>query len=382
MKRVIIGCSILLILVASLAYAQYLGSTSMPMWVYSAAPPSGQSSTVYSVVRLTDGTSYYTAGGSGGGDGKILDGTSAGQADVLGSAPAGTEQGLVVRNIPSGTQPISATSLPLPSNASTDRTTAAAPFSIRLSDGTSFYTGLTDAQLRATAVSISGTVTASGPLTDTQLRASAVATTSAQGTAAAHAGRWPVMLSDGTAYLGTAGNGTGLTVTCTNCGGAVEGQTYIASVFASAAGASKDFLNVFNASGSGKVLKIRKVKIAPELSAVVTGLVQSFRLSRYTTDGSTCTSVTVALADTSNSAVPAQVTAKTNCTTDPTALTDLLTCAVVGDETGAVDPEGICYQYFNNGGQPITLREGQGLMIKSSALSGAWPVSISIEFTM
>lgn len=34
--------------------------------------------------------------------------------------------------------------------------------------------GLTDAQLRASAVPVSGTVTASGPLTDTQLRASAV----------------------------------------------------------------------------------------------------------------------------------------------------------------------------------------------------------------
>lgn len=35
--------------------------------------------------------------GGGGGDGKILDGTAAGQADVIGSATSGTEQGLVVR---------------------------------------------------------------------------------------------------------------------------------------------------------------------------------------------------------------------------------------------------------------------------------------------
>lgn len=47
--------------------------------------------------------------GGGGGDGKILDGTAVGQADVIGSAPAGTEQGLVTRNIPSGTQTISGT---------------------------------------------------------------------------------------------------------------------------------------------------------------------------------------------------------------------------------------------------------------------------------
>jgi len=40
---------------------------------------------------------------------RILDGADAGEADVLGSAPTGTEQGLVVRNIPSGTQTVAGT---------------------------------------------------------------------------------------------------------------------------------------------------------------------------------------------------------------------------------------------------------------------------------
>lgn len=43
------------------------------------------------------------------------------------------------------TLPISAASLPLPTNAATDRTTAAAPFSVELSDGGAFYTALKDA---------------------------------------------------------------------------------------------------------------------------------------------------------------------------------------------------------------------------------------------
>jgi hypothetical protein len=49
----------------------------------------------------------------------------------------------------------------LPTGAATDRTLAAAPFSSRLSDGSAFYVALTDAQLRATAVPISGNVTSS-----------------------------------------------------------------------------------------------------------------------------------------------------------------------------------------------------------------------------
>jgi hypothetical protein len=62
--------------------------------------------------------------------------------------------------------PISATSLPLPSGAATDRTTAGSPFSIRLTDGTTFYKSTTP----------SDTQPVSGPLTDSQLRASAVPT--------------------------------------------------------------------------------------------------------------------------------------------------------------------------------------------------------------
>src|SRR5258706_14871204 len=36
------------------------------------------------------------------------------RVNVVNAAPAGTEFGLVTRNIPSGTQPVSAASLPLP----------------------------------------------------------------------------------------------------------------------------------------------------------------------------------------------------------------------------------------------------------------------------
>jgi hypothetical protein len=45
------------------------------------------------------------------------------------------------------TQPISAASLPLPSGAATDRTTAGGPFSVELSDGAAFYTGAKTGQL-------------------------------------------------------------------------------------------------------------------------------------------------------------------------------------------------------------------------------------------
>jgi hypothetical protein len=114
------------------------------------------------------------------------DAAAAGLAAVVNAAPT-TEYGLVTRNIPSGTQPISGT---VTANAgtgtftvgdggasltvdapvgtpvavrvtndsvgfatiATDRTTAAAPFSVELSDGAAFYTGVKTGQLPSALV--------------------------------------------------------------------------------------------------------------------------------------------------------------------------------------------------------------------------------------
>src|SRR4051812_20538746 len=47
------------------------------------------------------------------------------RARVLAAIPASNDAGLVVRNIPSGTQAVSAASLPLPAGAATETTLAA-----------------------------------------------------------------------------------------------------------------------------------------------------------------------------------------------------------------------------------------------------------------
>ena len=78
----------------------------------SGAWPFTVTNTIDTVVKPGDSTNNavrvnVVAGGAG--DGKILDGTAAGQADVMSSAPAGTEEGLVTRNVPSGTQTVAGT---------------------------------------------------------------------------------------------------------------------------------------------------------------------------------------------------------------------------------------------------------------------------------
>lgn len=188
-----------------------------------------------------------------------------------------------------------------------------------------------------------------------------------------------VKISDGSTTVTVTGNS--LNVNCTGgCGSASQGNTYFASVLGAASAATKDYLNIFNATGSGKIPKILRITASMDSAAAVTGLQPGFTVSRYTTDGATCTAITIQLADTTNTAVPAQVTAKTNCTTDPTALTDLFRASFYPDETQPGTQE--IYLFRNNGGQPITLREGQGLMLKSGATAPVGVMSITIEFTM
>ena len=69
------------------------------------------------------------------------------------------------------TIPVSLAAAPLPTDAATQTTLAAVLSALSSVPVTG---PVTDAQLRATPVPVSGTVTASGPLTDTQLRATAV----------------------------------------------------------------------------------------------------------------------------------------------------------------------------------------------------------------
>lgn len=81
---------------------------------------------------------------------------------VTANVGTGTQpvSGTVTANVGTGTQPVSGTfwqatqpisvaSLPLPSTAATDRSTAAGPFSVRLSTGSAFYDTNTGAQLPA-----------------------------------------------------------------------------------------------------------------------------------------------------------------------------------------------------------------------------------------
>lgn len=161
-----------------------------------------------------------------------------------------------------------------------------------------------------------------------------------------------------------------------------DANAYMAIVNASAAAANKDHLTLFNGAGSGQVISVRKISIAPQLTAAVVGLVQSFEVHEVSTAGATCTNGLLRKNRTSNPNIPAQIVVTTNCTTDPVSSAVFMVCSVNGEETSSDQSlDGNCYLH-TPGMQPIVLVEGMGIELRSTALSGAWPVHLRVEFTL
>lgn len=80
--------------------------------------------------------------------------------------------------------------------------------------------------------------------------------------------------------------------------------------------ANRPYMHIFNAAGSGKTVKVKKLFIQPQGTAV-TGVSQTWRLALTSTAG-TGTAATIRLHDSTYPAVPAQVTAAHSHSVAPT----------------------------------------------------------------
>lgn len=165
-----------------------------------------------------------------------------------------------------------------------------------------------------------------------------------------------------------------------------------------AVGANKLLLDIFNATGSGKVMDIRGAWLIPKLDAAVTGAlavrVDMFRTGAVGTGGSTVAtgSATRDAAtgsfwafDTANAALPAQITARVAPTGGATALHWLLPNMVATEETAtsmghATQFQNLIPQFFY--GQKLAIREGQGVLFQQGAVAGVGSVSILVAFTL
>lgn len=154
--------------------------------------------------------------------------------------------------------------------------------------------------------------------------------------------------------------------------------TYSAWSGAVTAAANVPYLHVFNATGSGKIVKMRKVFIQPS-QAVNALAAQTWRVAKTSAVGTTGnTAITIQKADSADAAVPAQITAARSYTAGGTQAFTYFEIPISVEETL---PSVGLVPYFNilpNDGDLVSdyvLREGEGLVVQNiTGGSYSWSV--------
>ena len=173
--------------------------------------------------------------------------------------------------------------------------------------------------------------------------------------------------------------------------------TYSWWVPTAAVGANKLYADVFNASGSGKVIELRGIWAISDTDTAVTGALGIELLLLRTSavgtggtaptynGGSASSTGTIIPFDTANSALPAQITARALPTGGATISAFFWSQFVPGEEAATSQAYMTAFQNLlphTIAGQRITLREGQGLLIKQGAVAATGNLAFLTVFTL
>jgi hypothetical protein len=143
---------------------------------------------------------------------------------------------------------------------------------------------------------------------------------------------------------------------------------YLSGLHTAVGSATAHFIDVFNASGSGTIIKIRKLFIQQSF-VVQTGTgaqIDIFRTSTVCTGG---TVITPVKADTSDATLHANVTARSLPTGGGTSVGPFCTLQLSGEETdvGSRAAWGINVLAEGNETKDFTLREGEGIRVTKTS---------------
>lgn len=165
-----------------------------------------------------------------------------------------------------------------------------------------------------------------------------------------------------------------------------------------AVGANKLLLDLFNATGSGKVIDVRGAWIIPKLDAAVVGAlavrVDMYRTSAAGTGGTAVNtdSATPDVAggtfwkfDESNAAIPAQITGRVAPAGGATISRWLFPSNSAPEESNTsmgylTQWQNLLPQFFF--GQKFAIRENSGILFKQGAVASVGSVSLLLAFTL
>jgi hypothetical protein len=156
--------------------------------------------------------------------------------------------------------------------------------------------------------------------------------------------------------------------------------TYSAWSTAIASTANLVYMHVFNAVGSGKIVKMRKVFLQPSQAIVTAPAPHTWRIAKTSAVGTTGNvAITIRPHDSLNPAVPAQVTAGRSYTAGGTQAFTYFDVAVSTEETAAGNGLVGLVNILPNDGDMVSdyiLREGEGLAVQVVTAAAAYTWSV------
>lgn len=141
------------------------------------------------------------------------------------------------------------------------------------------------------------------------------------------------------------------------------------------AAASTVHWDLFNATGSGKILRIRGIYHTPGLATAVTGVGFAWNINRTSAVGTGGTTITGNPADTNNAAIPAQVTARQKPTGGATVGVLLFSPHLHSEETNAGNAISRSFNLLSyldqDDAQELVVRENTGIRMSQETNSAA-----------
>lgn len=162
-----------------------------------------------------------------------------------------------------------------------------------------------------------------------------------------------------------------------------------------AVGANKVLCDIFNATGSGKIMKILSVFVYPDIDTAVTGtLGVEVALTRTTAvgtggtaatnDATALTAPSIARFDTADAVVPSQITARSAPAGGATAGAYLGSRWVFTEETnaGSAIASAMGADIIRNDGAKLIVRENEGLRLVQGAVASVGSIALEINFAL
>ena len=311
---------------------------------------------------------------------------------ITNTTPGGSDQALVVRNIPSGIQAISAASLPLPTGAATEAT-----LTTRLADAT--FIGRINTLGQKTSANSTPVVIASD---QSAIPASQSGTWTVQPGNTANTTPWLTTINQGgnsavvkAASTAAVASDTALVVAVspnnTSFTRDREFATFTALATGIALGNNKSMFSIQNTTGSAVKCRIHEIYLANVQTTSVTGVVATFELRRATSHAAGTAITAIERMETTDT-LDSSITVRTNATITSESATLLWRALWSSDDWGAgsLDTESNdhliqtmfpIYSRKTLGLKPITLNANETLTIKCATNTTAGTFDLLVVFT-